>query len=102
MVVTDITFKRMSSHLWATICLHGKSLAISTAMTSFYVIKNNYSIFTVSMTIVLNLNGPACWSITLFTFLSASLTKVSEVLQRIICNNPSKDSIKVNDDLLLL
>ena len=77
-------------------------MAISTAMTSFYVIKNNYSIFIVYMTIVLNLNRPACWSIALFAFLFVSLTSASEALQHIICNNPFKDSIKVNDNLLLL
>ena len=64
--------------------------------------ENNYSIFVTSMTIVLNLNEPVYWSITLFAFLSTSLTKVSEVLQHIICNNPFRDSIKVNDNLLLL
>ena len=101
MVLTYKTFKRMNSYLWATICLHGKSLAISTAMT-FYVLKNNYPIFIVFMTIILNLNGPACWSIALFAFLFVSLTNVSEALQRTICDNPFKDSFKVNDNLLLL
>ena len=76
-------------------------MAISTAMT-FYVMKNNYSIFITLMTIILNLNGPACWSIALFAFLFVSLTNVSEALQRTICDNPFKDSIKVNDNLLLL
>ena len=68
----------------------------------FCIDKNNHSIFIVYTTIILNLNRPTCWSIALLAFPFVSLTSVSETLQRIICDNPFKDFIKVNDNLLLL
>ena len=42
MVLTYKTFKRMNFYLWATICLHGKSLAISFAMISFMSDDNDF------------------------------------------------------------
>ena len=102
MVLTDITFERMSYLVMSNDLLTWQIVGNIDCNDFSCIDKNNYSIFIVYTTIVLNLNRPTCWSIALLAFLFVFLTNVSEALQRVICDNPFKDSIETNDNLFLL